>query len=246
MPSLQGCPGPFTPDSREDYWTFTATTETGVRLSDGKTETELIALAIAAITGSWSGDSCEAITASDWPTIGEVAASVVGGVWPDCADNNPPTASADVEATAARVRFAIPTTWIDPITGATVTFPGTYFKITYDIVEEPDGWDDTIDDPDYEPPEDNDPPEPIPQIPKPGRPSRSFYLEDQVKEWTGPGIPASSTSWIVDYATDSGYITIPPPTVPGRRYLANIRFVCRENWFMGELPQVMGDAVSIS
>jgi hypothetical protein len=106
-----------------------------------------------------------------------------------------------LDATDARYRWQIPATWNDQFTGLPVTFTGTYFKIGWNVVEEPDGWNDTIDDPDYVPPEEE--PEdgfpPVPQIPKPGRPSRSFIPfpdaeegEDENEwlwEWTGPGDP---------------------------------------------------------
>lgn len=155
----------------------------------------------------------------------------------------PETTGADLSlsATTARTQFKIPATWADQITGATVPFTGTYFLITYDVLDEPDGWDDTIDDPEYVPPIPNDPPEPVPQVPKPGRPSRSFHLEDQVREWTGPGTGGSSDpSWIV-----GDWITLDPPSVPGSRRIVNRRFVCREDWPYGIIPQVSGEAVTL-
>ena len=130
-----------------------------------------------------------------------------------------PFAAEDVSISSciARSRFHIPATWTDPVTGATVPFPGTYFKITYDILEEPDGWDD-----------------PVPTV------FRSFVSEDNVLEWTGPGSGAANDpSWLLPW------ITLDPPTVPGTRRIVNVRFVCRENWGLGVLPQVWGEAVTL-
>lgn len=156
-----------------------------------------------------------------------------------------------MDAVAARYRHQIPATWPDPYTSEPAVFPGTYFRIVWNVIEEPDGWDDTIDDPEYEPPEEE--PEggwpPVPQIPKPGRPLRSFIPfpdaeegadeNDWIWEWTGPGIAEDPASWLSE-AYDLGI-----PTVPGRRYVANIRFVCREDWFIGDPSQVTGTAVEI-
>ena len=123
-----------------------------------------------------------------------------------------------VTARSSRARFKIPATWADQVTGLTVPFTGTYFKITYDIIEEPTGWDDAE-----------------PTV------FRSFFLEDQVlTPWIGPGTGApDDPSWFTDW------ITLDPPSVPGIRRIVNIRFVCRENWFVGVVPQTTGDAVEL-
>jgi hypothetical protein len=118
---------------------------------------------------------------------------------------------------SARVRFQIPHTWADQVTGLTVPFTGTYFKITYDIVEEPTGWDD-----------------------EPPTATRSFVSQDNIQEWTGPGSGApSDPSWFTDW------ITLDPPTVPGIRRITNVRLICREDWFVGVVPQTTGDAVEL-
>jgi hypothetical protein len=130
---------------------------------------------------------------------------------------------------AAEVQWQVPT-----------THEGTYFKVWFDVLEEPDGWDATIDDPDYEPPEDNDPPEPVPQVPKPGRPNRSWYAQDVVREWTGPGENGQDDpSWLIGDPYE-----IPPPDVPGTRRIVNIRFECYRGPY-GNLPQVVGEGVEL-
>ena len=96
------------------------------------------------------------------------------------------------------------------------TFEGAFFKITWDVLEEPDGWDD-----------------PSPTV------FRSFYLEDQTWEFTGPGDPGDPESW------KSPWIEIPPPDVGGTRRIVNIRFQCIRSTKLGTLPpDVFGEAIS--
>lgn len=96
------------------------------------------------------------------------------------------------------------------------TFDGAYFKITWDVLEEPDGWDD-----------------PSPVV------FRSFYAQDQTWEWAGPGDPGDADSW------KSPWVEIPPPDVGGTRRVVNIRFVCFRAANLGEIPPVlMGEGVS--
>lgn len=154
-----------------------------------------------------------------------------------------------LDATDSRFQWQIPSTWNDQFTGLPTTFTGTYFKITWNVIEEPTGWDATIDDPGYTPPIPNDPPEPIPQIPEPGRPSRSFVPfpdagmgddpDEWVCEWTGPGIAGNAESWLSDW------FLLGIPSVPGRRYVANVRFICQPDSPWGTLPQVTGASVTI-
>lgn len=140
-----------------------------------------------------------------------------------------------LSATAVRYRWRIPSTWTDPVTGASVTFPGTYFKIVWDVINEPYDWDAMVDDPDYT----GDPP--IPQVPKPERGTRSWYSEDNEAIWTGPGSgDQDDDSWFTGYS----YINA-PTTFVGSRRVVNVRFVCREDWGLGVLPQVTGEAVTL-
>ena len=95
-------------------------------------------------------------------------------------------------------------------------FEGNYFKITWDVIEEPDGWDDS-----------------------PPTASRSFVLTDQTWEWTGPGDPDDEDSW------KSGWYQLDPPSVDGIRRVVNIRFECYKSAKMGVAPQLTGDAVEL-
>lgn len=108
--------------------------------------------------------------------------------------------------TLSRFRWQIHIDWI-----------GSYFKITWDILDEPDGWDD-----------------PSPVV------SRSFFLTDQTWKWTGPGNPedAEDDSWF------SPWYEIPLPEVAGNRRIVNIRFECYTSARLGNKPQVMGEAIS--
>lgn len=134
---------------------------------------------------------------------------------------------------------------------------GSYFKITWDVLTEPIGWDDTINDPDYVPPIPNDPPEPIPQVPRPGRPARS-YVQDLTWEWTGPGtqvpnpilnealevtnqaaIDAAMATWL------SPWYMLEIPGEPGTRRVVNIRFECYGPTPYGNKPQTTGEGVDL-
>lgn len=141
-------------------------------------------------------------------------------------EGDPDCEGAITGGTKTRYRWVIPD-----------TFEGSYFKVTWDILEEPDGWDATIDDPDYEPPVPNDPPEPIPQVPDPDAPDRSFVSQDNTWEWAGPGT-SDPDSW------KSSWYEIDPPTVPGTRRVVNTRFECYRSPY-GNKPQVTGEGVTL-
>lgn len=93
---------------------------------------------------------------------------------------------------------------------------GSYFKVTWDVLEEPDGWDD-----------------PSPTV------FRSFVAEGLTWVWTGPGDTEDPDSW------KSGVYTIEPPTVPGTRRVVNVRFECYKSAKFGVRPQVTGEAVEL-
>lgn len=91
-----------------------------------------------------------------------------------------------------------------------ITHLGTYFKITYDVAEFP-----TVGDP-------------------------SFFSEDNVVEWTGPGTGLESDpSWLTPWAE------IEPPTTPGERRVVNVRFICYHGAKFGVKPQVTGEALEL-
>jgi hypothetical protein len=115
---------------------------------------------------------------------------------------------------------------------------GTYYKIMWDVLTEPDDWDATIKDP--------NPPDPLPedwdwaehQVPKPGRGTRT-YVQDLTWEWTGPGDPENDDSWVSDW-----YFLEPPP-VNGNRRIVNIRVTCYRGPF-GSKKQLTGEEVDLS
>lgn len=75
----------------------------------------------------------------------------------------------------------------------------------------------------------------IAEFPADGDPS--FFSEDNVVEWTGPGTGASSDpSWLTPW------VEIDPPEVPGERRIVNIRYTCYTGTRYGAKPQVMGEA----
>lgn len=108
---------------------------------------------------------------------------------------------------------------------------GTYFLVMWDILEEPTGWDRMIDNPEYAPPVPNDPPEPVPQIPDPDRPLRSFVSTDNEWEWGGGD---RTSDWFV----------IDPPAVPGTRRAVNGRVWCYRGPY-GSLPTLFGEQVAL-
>lgn len=170
-------------------------------------------------------------------------------------EGDPPFGADDlaVSVRRAEVTFQIPATWPDQFSGLTVPFPGDYYGITYNILDSPEGWDETIDDPDYEPPEEE--PEggwpPVPQVPKPGRPNRSFVPNpgagmgddpaDWTLEWSGPGSgDQSDPSWL------TVAVALDPPDSGVTRSVVNVRFICQPDSPWGTLPQVTGTAVVLA
>lgn len=224
---LQGAGG--SDDLYNDAWDVTEHYERRQTLTEPKTKTGLIQEA-ADDMPDWpegsakpQGTQCFAETNVDWVTLGEVRP------YPEDEDMYFSFGSYNASASATGIRYR----WQVP-----KTFTGKYFKITWDILEEPDGWDATIDDPDYEPPVPNDPPEPVPQIPDPEAPKRTFVSQDNVWEWTGPGDPDEDSTWLSDwYAIDH-------PAVAGRRRIVNIRYECYRSPY-GNKPEVTGEGVTL-
>lgn len=114
----------------------------------------------------------------------------------------------DERVTAAAIRYARHG-WSVP-----TSHPGTWYKVAWDILDEPDGWD-----------------APDTQFP------RSLIQKDQTWEWTGPGNPALPASW------KSGFYTIDPPQIPGTRRPVNGRAYCYRSPY-GTLPTPFGEQVA--
>jgi hypothetical protein len=112
-------------------------------------------------------------------------------------------------------------------------YEGSWFKVTWDILMEPVGWSDTIDDPSATPPSPLPPDWQHPQIPKPGRPSRTFIEKDRTVTWNGSGQIIGDK------------IVIEAPSTPGEIRFVNVRFECYRGPY-GTKPQVSGEAIDES
>lgn len=175
------------------------------------------------------------LTAADFDTC----AAQLGDAFHTCAaayEVRPADGSLELMVVGDGVRYC----WVIPD-----TFAGSYFKITWDVLEEPDGWNATINDPG------ETLPDPLPegydtaeawwaehQVPDPAAPDRSFVSEDNTWEWTGPGDPEDEDSW------KSGWYSIDPPSVPGTRRVVNIRFECYRSDY-GSKPEITGEGVTL-
>ena len=184
-------------------------------LGDSITQAALFAAAIADLAAKdWSSGTCMASSASNWPTIGEYDWTI------DCENlyhahngiSDWRSFPANFLAQVRKIRFR----WVVPQDWSPIAQPGSYFKVTWDILEEPDGWD-----------------APSPTV------FRSFVATDQTWEWTGPGDPEDPDSW------KSGWYEIAPPSLPGTRRVVNIRFECYRSTRFGNKPQVTGEAVEL-
>lgn len=109
-----------------------------------------------------------------------------------------------VSATLRRFRWSIPD-----------SFTGVYFKVTWDVLDQPTGWD-----------------APSPTV------FRSFFAQDLTWEWTGPGDPMNPDSW------KSGFYEIDLPDFDGVRKIVNIRYEFFRSTKFGVKPLTIGEAVS--
>lgn len=114
-----------------------------------------------------------------------------------------PTNLQPIYVSKSRFRWEVPT-----------SHDGAYYKITWDVLEELDGWDD----------------------PSPPR-NRSFLSQDNVWEWSGPGDPLDPDSW------KSGWYELPLPSTKGEVRVVNIRYECYRDSRNGVAPQVTGEAI---
>lgn len=103
---------------------------------------------------------------------------------------------------------------------------GSYLKISWDYLDEPEGWDATIPDPDYA--GTGDPP----QIPKPDRPVRALKTGG-TWTWSGPG----NQSYPEGESWKSPWFEIPVPEFKGRRRIVNVRYSGYRETPYGTKPQ---------
>ena len=106
-----------------------------------------------------------------------------------------------------RYRWKIPT-----------DFTGTYFKITWDEVFFPQGYD----------PDDSNSPQPSP------------LNRDLTATWEGPGDLEDPQSWEA-----SDWRTLNPPDQPGESRVVNVRFQCYRSPDFGNKPQITGEAFDL-
>lgn len=179
-------------------------------ISDPISLAEILAAANEALDlEEWSSPAeCESSFTKSWPQIGDfecdkTCLELFFGHSDSTGDWRHAFGSAAL--IEHRFRWVIPDTW-----------PGSYFKITWDILEEPDGWDDET-----------------PTV------FRSFHLTDQTWTWVGPGDPEDADSW------KSDWYVIEPPEVAGTRRVVNVRFECYKSAKFGVKPQVTGEAVEL-
>ena len=93
---------------------------------------------------------------------------------------------------------------------------GSYYKVTWDVINEPDWWDE-------------DPVEPPGTI-------RSWLLEDQTWVWSGPGTPGVDATW------RSPWFEIDVPTVAGQNRPVNFRGIGILSTKFGSAPYTFGPA----
>jgi hypothetical protein len=118
----------------------------------------------------------------------------------------PASTGGGISMTAIKSRFR----WVIP-----QNFEGSYFKIGWDVLEEPDGWDSG----------------------DPDAPSRFYSAANQAWVWAGPGDPEDPDSW------KSPWFEIAAPSVPGTRRVVNIPYECYRSTKFGTRPQVTGEGV---
>jgi len=131
-------------------------------------------------------------------------------------------------ATQARIRVGVPEGF------STVEAPRSVFEVQFDLVEFPEGWDATIDDPEYEAPDPlPDPPPPVPQIPDPAAP-QPILRDSHSWVWNGN----METPW-------SEWFVIPLPSGPGEVRRVNTLVKCYNSTRLGTVPTAHGEQAVI-
>jgi hypothetical protein len=156
----RSCPLTYGDEVALTYWAdIIVTDREEVTISDSISPAAVITAAIAAL-GAWptpaTGGTSMATTTVDWPTLGDIRDET--SAWPGC-DALPITVQGGATVTKVRRRFNIP-----------AEQAGTYRRVLFDILEEPDGWDAV-----------------------PPTASRSFYAQDQEWVWNSPA--ARTSPW---------------------------------------------------
>jgi hypothetical protein len=206
---LLGCDGPFEADYKEG-WNVTQVEHYGGKLINPKDKASLIAEAIGEVPAGWvdATNGCTSYLQCDWPTKQSVLDD--WHTWPGCDDGSfvplkEYTMTATAKAQKAQVQWRVPD-----------SHEGSYFKVWFDVIEEPDGWEEE------------------------GGPARSWYAQNVVREWEGPGTGSQSDpSWIIGIPYD-----IPPPTTPGVRRVVNIRYECYRGPY-GNKVETTGEGVEL-
>jgi len=182
-----------------------------IELSEPITRSELLAAVVGDLPGGWPtdesvGEECGAFVGVDWPKMSEIES------WPECDGDLPQTTEAGAEARIFRYRWRIP-----------VGHEGTFFRIDWDEVFYPLGWDAMIEDPENPEEEIRDPEAPLP------------VLTPKSVEWTGPGDPedAEDATWFTEWSA----VVRVPEGEEGTVEVRNVRYSCYRSR-AGSKPQV--------
>jgi len=99
------------------------------------------------------------------------------------------------------------------------SFEGKWFKITWDEVFFPEDYDEN----------------------NPDSPQPSAVNRDLTVEWTGPGDPTKTDSWIV-----GDWHVMNPPPENGETRVVNVRYQCYRSPNFGNKPQVTGESFDLT
>jgi hypothetical protein len=199
----RGTPDPEEFSCTENTYTYqSASLDQTIVLTDPITKAELITEALAELDGETytTATECSAFIFLDWDEVFLGCGTIVSATL------------YYVSVRGIKVQFRVP-----------VTHAGSYFKIIFDVIEEPDGWDDET-----------------PTV------FRSWYAKDVEREWTGPGTgDQDDPSWFLGEPYE-----IPPPTTEESqkgivRRIVNRRFYCYPNSPYGFKPQIYGEGVTL-
>lgn len=204
VPSTEEEPNPIVYDSGPEYFQSFIGNGGDKEHLDVINYAEILAAAQAGLVDV-DYDSCAVID----PLLVARKASMVSTA-PETTDH------IEISLVQPRFRDVIPQDW-----GADFAAPGSYFKISWDLVFFPEGHD----------PEDPESPQPE-KVGGPDSPSETWT-------WVGPGDPEDDDSW------KGPWYVIDSPTEPGEVRRVNKRFECYNSTKFGNRPQVTGEAVEL-